>query len=182
MFTSNSIAQQLSGTRLGDFFLNNPAVTGLLSALNTHTLPKQLEEYTTIAGLLSTMRTLSGIPHHPYDRTKYEMFGPDHKFLTIDDIPKPEVYNVEDTTKSLKDISQNLTQTALSGVSALDVFLQKDMSLFANDINSIVPTELIRKNFEMTEVIKSLTVEDIKQRPIEIAQKLTSYFIDLYKK
>jgi len=177
-----SISQQLSGTRLGDFFVNNPATAGLITALNKYNLPKQLEEYSTIADLLSAMRSLSGIPHHPYDRTKYELFGPDYKFKTINDIPKPDVFDVEETAKGIKEVSQTITQTALSGVSALDAFLQKDMSLFTNNIESVIPEDLIRKNFEMTEVIKSLTVEDIKQRPVEIAQKLTSYFIDLYKR
>lgn len=181
MYTPETIAQQLSGTRLGDFFANNPATTNLLAALNSHNLPKQLQEYNTIADLLSSMRTLSGIPTHPYERTKYQIFGPDHKFLTIDDIPKPENFSVEDIAKQLQNISHDFTQTALSGVSALDTYLQKDTSLFVDTIGEIIDPELVKKNFIFTEVVKSLTVEDIKSRPVEIAQKLTSYFVELYK-
>jgi hypothetical protein len=181
MYTQETIAQQLSGTRLGSFFANNPAVAGLISALNSHHLPKQLQEYETIADLLSAMRTLSGVPTSPYDRAKYQIFGPDHKFLTIDDIPKPENYSVEDITKQLQGISQDFRQTALSGVSALDTFLQKDTSLFADTLGGVIDPEFVKKNFIFTEVVKSLTLEDIKSRPIEVAQKLTSYFVELYK-
>lgn len=135
------------------------------------------------------VQELSGIPVHPYERMKYELFGEGHKFKTIDDISIPENFNLKSLTESLHEVSHQFRDTTLSAASAFATYAEStsginfDLANMSYDTPQFTSLEidLAKKNIEFSEVVKSLTVDQIKAQPLEIAQKLVSHFVTLYK-
>ena len=68
--------------------------TQSLSAFSTPDWQNVREDLTTLTDTVTSLEQavyscLSSIPLHPYERLKYEYFGPDHCFKCIDDIEEP---------------------------------------------------------------------------------------------
>jgi hypothetical protein len=148
-------------------------------------LEGKLNNYT-FAEILSSLQSLSGAPVHPYEQAKYKYFGSNYHFPTIDEIPFPLDFNYNTYTKELSSIFNN---TNLAGHSALTAFEDKiknfDNSGILNraDIENIVITDenIIKNNIKFTEAVKSISLSDIETKPIEVAQKLLSFYVKMFR-
>lgn len=171
---ASSFFKQLSGSLLDKFAQSSPTFAQLLSAT-------------------AMMQSLSASPLPPYEQMKKNLFGEDYKFKTIKDIPSPEGFNLATLTDSLHKISKQFQQTTLSAVDMLSMQLQDPTFEGINNLegmnsynpdsseNNIIDINLARKNIEFSEIVKSLTVEQLKEQPVEIAKKLVAHFVEMYK-
>jgi hypothetical protein len=150
---------------------------GLLLQQLSATLQQRFDDIT-LTDILSSLQSLSGLPIHPYERLKYDMFGKDYTFKTINDIEAPTDFNTETYTQQLTSITQQTHEMSLSGLSAYNAAVQTG-TLTAE--MPLLPPETIRHNLEFVEIVKSLTLEDVQTKPVEIAQKLTSFYIKNFK-
>jgi len=143
--------------------------------------------------LLSTIQIFEEIPKHPYERLKYDLFGKDYTFLTINDLSASDDFDLEKSIEQIKKVSkltEKSTQRSLSGleafikshdtksikVSSLEEFLLQQKELEKD----VVDEELSRKNIEFSEIVRSISFEDIETRPKEIAKLLLSHYTNLY--
>lgn len=141
------------------------------------TLQKRFDSET-FTNILSSIQALSGVPIHPYERLKYDLFGKDFTFKTINDIETPTDFNVETYTQQLTGIAQQTHEMSLSSLSAFSDAVQTG-SLTAEI--PLLPPDTIRHNLEFVEIVKSLSLHDVQTKPMEIAQKLTSFYIKNFK-
>lgn len=132
----------------------------------------------TLTDILSSLQSLSSVPIHPYERLKYDLFGKDYIFKTINDIDTPTDFNTETYTQQLTSITQQTHEMSLSSLSAYSAAVQT--GTLTAEI-PLLPPETIRHNLEFVEIVKSLSLEDVQTRPMEIAQKLTSFYIKNFK-
>ena len=140
-------------------------------------IQERFPEFTT-TDLLSTIQNLSSVPVHPYERLKYDMFGKDYTFKTINDLETPTDFNPNTYMQQLTGITEQTEQMTLSTLSVYDQAVRTG-TLSANML--LVSPDTLKHNLEFVEIVKSLSLEDVQKRPLEIAQKLTSYYIKNYK-
>lgn len=133
----------------------------------------------TFATILSSLQELSSVPIHPYERLKYDLFGKDYTFKTIDDIETPTDFNLETCTCQLTSITQQTHDMSLSSLSAFNTAVQTG-TLTGEQI-PLLPPDTIRHNLEFVEIVKTLSLHDVQTKPMEVAQKLTSYYIKNFK-
>jgi hypothetical protein len=167
MAQSSTFFQQLSGKFLENISKSSPIFAEMLSAA-------------------ARMQELSGVPSTPYEKMKYDLFGKDYTFKTIDDIPDPENFNLDALTESIKQISKQLAQTTLSAASGFQIQQENInpenvQSLTFEMPEYLIDKNLARKNIEFSEIVRSLTVERLKEQPVEIAKKLVAHFAEMYK-
>jgi len=126
--------------------------------------------------LLSAIQALSAAPAHPYERLKYQLFGEDYKFPTINDLEVPIDFDPATYNCQLTSYVQQTHQTVLSSLTSIDV----DSTNI--DINSFtLPETTIKHNIQFMEIVRNLTVQDIESNPFEVAKKLTSYYVKNYQ-
>lgn len=162
-----SLFSQLSGSLFDKLSRNSPMFAQMLSAAQA-------------------MQELSAAACHPYEKMKIDLFGKDYKFPTIDDIEVPNDFNLDVLTEGIKRISKQIQTTSLSSVSAFAGFASDTENNSIENFNINIPEntispDLARKNIEFSEIVKSLTVDRLKEQPLEIAKKLISHFEQLYR-
>lgn len=169
----SSLFKQLSGSLLDKFAENSPVFAQMLSAA-------------------AIMQSLSGNASHPYEQMKRNFFGENYQFKTINDLKAPESFNLDTITLSLQKISKQLAQTTLSSASSTSMQVEstdiqnlenlENFSFNPAEHNLIgVDVDLARKNIEFSEIVKSLTVDQLRAQPVEIAKKLIAHFAEMYK-
>lgn len=168
---ASSFFKQLSGSLLEKFAQSSPTFAQLLSTA-------------------ATMQSLSGSPLPPYEQMKKDLFGEDYKFKTINDISAPEDFNLKTLTESLHKISKQFQQAALSSTSYVAEQLESPSIEGLGNLeglsysvpeNSFIDLNLARKNIEFSEIVRSLTVDQLKEQPVEIAKRLVAQFVEMYK-
>ena len=140
-------------------------------------IQQRFSEFTD-SSILSALHELSSVPVHPYERLKYDTFGKDFTFKTINDLEAPTDFDPNTYMQQLTCITDKTQQTSLSSLSSFAEVVQTG-SLTACQVE-IIPQPVLRHNLEFIEIVKSLNIEDVKARPMEIAQKLTSFYIKGY--
>jgi len=126
--------------------------------------------------IFSAMMLLSGAPLHPWERLKWEYFGDDYKFPTIEEIePAPITFDSAHCSCCLSAIGNDYNQTLISQTSALT-------TIPLTGIQMEMDPEHIKKSITFIEVIKTMTPEIIETRPIETAQKVVNYYLKLFSK
>ncbi len=140
----------------------------------------------TFGEILSSLQALSGMPVHPYEQAKFKYFGKDYHFPTINEIPFPVDFNYNTYTNKLSAIFDQGHLMGLSALSAMEDKLKNatDSSglLKRTDIENItiLDENIIKSNIMFTEAVKSISLADMESKPIEIAQKLLSYYIKMF--
>ena len=127
---------------------------------------------TNFLSLLSAYSELSAIPFHPYEKIKYDLFGKDYKFQTINDIEQPKDFCLATHTSRLTAISERTKQQTINTVASLSNI---DSRTLENTM--YVDPEILKRNIEFVEVVKTIDINDIQTKPIELMQKLTSFYI-----
>lgn len=141
--------------------------------------PKTVERLTNTA-LFSAIQSLSGMPIDPWERYKWMYVGKDYKYPTIDELPLPEEYIDSYTyVQQVSTISKAMFDTTMQKVSALS-------SVDINSLSHQNPETCIdpfyaKNQIIFAEVVRSIPLEKFYSEPIETAQKILSFYIDLHK-
>lgn len=136
---------------------------------------QRFQEIISNSEFYSTLQALSAAPSHPYERLKWQLFGEDYKFPTINDIEIPEDFDPVTYAKQLSSCSQQTYNAAFSGFQGLSAD-----SAF-NIPECTTPLTTTKHSIQFMEIVRSLTVQDIQNNPVEIARKLASYYVKNYQ-
>jgi hypothetical protein len=147
----------------------------LLNQLSAQ-IRQRFNEIISNSELLSAMQALSAAPSHPYERLKYQLFGEDYKFPTINDLEVPTDFDPVTYNCQLSSCVMQTQQSILSGLSSLDV---NSTNINANSFS--LPETTVKHNIQFMEIVRNLTVQDINDNPFEIAKKLTSFYVKNYQ-
>lgn len=135
--------------------------------------------------MLSAAQLLSATPINPYQALKAQLFPPDYKFPTIDDVEVPEWVTLDGMISKIQEIEttyqKNLIETQVNAdkyaVHEPDGYL----SILAecSGDNCFVVTEEKQKNYiEYLELINSTDIDSVNQDNCrEIAKKLGYFYI-----
>lgn len=166
-------------------------------SLNEIFAKRQQAAQTTLQDLLSATRqikhnlmsSLSGIPAHPYELIKAKYLNGDCKILTIDDVPKPDNFCPTTCSQQICSISLDLSEEWNLQVSALSGFeAVKENEYVCNAFVSLsenaffVDQERAANHVQFIEMIKNIPPHLFETKPVEIAEKIVSQFINFYKK
>jgi hypothetical protein len=136
---------------------------------------------------MTLVDALTSTPIHPYEKLKYIYL--DQKGLSainIDDVPPVSGFELSTITNQITSINQKVmddiftrvpflsSQTIFDNPQAGNVFA----TLSADEY--IIDEERMSKHLAYTEMIKTITAEQIDKNPIEIAQKILSQFVITY--
>jgi hypothetical protein len=150
-------------------------ISTILNQLSAQ-VQQRFNEVISNSSLLSAMQALSGAPAHPYERLKYDLFEKDYKFPTIEDIETPNDFDSKTYMCELTSCSHKTQQAALSGLKQEQIQLKS-----VNLENLTIPTETLKHNLEFIELVRSISLEELQKDPVNLAKKLTSYYIKNYK-
>jgi hypothetical protein len=172
----------------------------IFSALNNFTFdPKSLEAFSpeisaTLQNIfdklntnpaLSALNALSGVPLHPYDQLKYNIYGPEYKdieFKTLEDVPEPESFKPEEVVLAVTGKIQNMQKTLLENA-------DRPPHLFTNTVLNTISGENIipdidkyKKHIDFIELIKQMpSVSELNNEQImSYAKKVVSEFVKSY--
>lgn len=145
-------------------------LTTVLMQLSS-TLQEKLSLLTN-SDLLSAIRQLSALPVHPYERVKHDLFGKDYNFKTINDLDQPKDFCPNTYLCQLTGISQKTEQMSLCALSGIQDIKP---NLLETSVN--IEPNFLKKNIEFVEIVKTIDLKDIQTKPLELVQKLTSFYI-----
>jgi hypothetical protein len=144
----------------------------------------------TSAELLSALNELSGVPVNPYERLKYDYFGKDHVFPTIDDIEVPEAFCLHTCINSLSSTYQLQQQTLSAHSQHLENFechshLGNAFATLSSTKEGepifVVDKEKVKSYIEFHEVASSIPINSVNSSNyIEIAQKLLTQYNKIF--
>lgn len=120
---------------------------------------------------------LSGIPLHPYERIKYDYFGPDHQFKNFEDLEDPREIDNQKCIEILKCSTDHLYTTTFHNLTCCDEHkCQTAFTKMSGD--SIVEDHQRQKNYiEFMEMARNIPVDSITDdNCVEIARKLLGYY------
>ena len=147
-------------------------------------LNQKLQNYT-FADILSALQSIQQLPIHPYEQAKLRLFGKDHQFQTLADIPVPETFDYRTCSQELSCIFDRTNAIGLSALSAVQEKIKSGeildkVSLKQSGIEeSMFDEEIAKQNIEFSEIVNSMTYTDINTKPVETAQKLLTHYISL---
>lgn len=146
---------------------------------------ENLFEQTNLTTTLSALNTLSSIPLHPYDRLKYDLYGPEYKdikFKTIDELPTVTGTAPEEMLLAVTEKAKTLQQKLLEN-------LDRSPELFTNTIlntvsgDKIIPDiDMHKKHIEFVELIRQIPVDAklSNEQILDYSKKIISEFIKNY--
>lgn len=185
----NASAFNLSGNRLEIFnsldFTTSAGLSSFLSGSNidfsTATTADLLSAFSIELQKVSQtlLQNLSTEVVHPYDLVKTSLFGPEHKFPTIDDIEVPEEITTQSIVDKLKEQEKDYRSNLIDYMHNKDKYevtgFHDHVSILSelSGENCFVVTEKRFKNYiETVEVISSIDRESINEEN----------YLDYYKK
>jgi hypothetical protein len=149
--------------------LQTPEFSNLKENLHsfTHTITS-LEHEVTAA--------ISAIPAHPYERLKYQYFGPDYEFKTIDDVEEPVSIDSMECVEFLKKENEDLTCTLVECATSQN-FFDTAFTFLSGDVK--VPNYKRQKDcIEFLEIAKSIPIDKINdENCFSIARKLIGLYL-----
>jgi hypothetical protein len=168
---SNTVIDQLSGLFTSALTaLQSPEFLSVRHDLTslTHTVTSLEQEVTA---------SLSSIPIHPYERLKYDYFGTDYTFKTLDDLEEPEDIPFEKCIDVLKEKNKDLMSTSFHNLTCCDE--EKCMTAFSyTSCDCILPDHEKQKNYiEYVEIVRSIPLDSINaDNYLSIAKKLIGQY------
>jgi hypothetical protein len=150
----------------------------------------------TIQAFLSSVRqlkheylsSLSSVPVHPYEKLKEQYWTAETKPLLIEEIEQPENFCSETCLKQISSISLNLNEQWTTQICALTCCdANQELELAGNAFASlsenvfVVDQKRAENHLRFVEMIKTIPIQLIEQQPREVAEKIVSQFINLYR-
>jgi hypothetical protein len=139
-----------------------------LLPLLTASLLQKLDNVTE-GQLLSALESLSAMPASPYEQMKVKYFGRDYVFPSIKNLETPTNFDPRTCYGELTGIADSINVECGVMLSAFPETYDSDYVEFNQ--------EIVKKGLEFTELVKTMTIDDINTKPVEMAKKLTTYFI-----
>jgi hypothetical protein len=167
--------------------LDEQTKTTIIQTLSANILKYAENNNTMLVDLLSATRTmtLSGIPLSPYERLKRKYFDPKYVFKTINDVEIVEDTDSEELQKSIKKFNKTLNAASLSSLSAAQInannITNYSLSSLNNEFDYVIDHNLVRCNIQYSEVISSMTLEQMENDPVETTKKLVTHYKTIYK-
>lgn len=124
--------------------------------------------------LFSAFESLSGLPAHPYERMKIQLFGKDFKFPTIHDVEVPKNFCLRTCQEAIDNEQQRIINTTTQQVSCLSCVPLSGLDLDPDKTS-------LKKAILATEFGQTITVDIINKNPIEVAQKIVTFMTNLIK-
>jgi hypothetical protein len=135
--------------------------------------------------VLSAINALSGIPLHPYERLKYDLFGADYKdikFKTIDDIEVPESVELIEYLPQVTKTSDTIHKKLLHNATCEPEHITSTAFFtLSNDTIPIPDLDKHREHIEFVEMIKQIPVNDINSKTAVLyAKKIASEYLRIH--
>jgi len=124
--------------------------------------------------LLSALASLSSMPNHPYELAKHQLLGPDYKFPIIQEIEAPKDFCLTTAANKLNDFADEINDLIIDSVNSLSCI---GLSQDGFSENVVFDKEVVKNHIIFSELVKTVTIDDINANPIEISQKLISFYL-----
>lgn len=134
------------------------------------------------------LSALTSVPAHPYEKFKKEFIDPETKPMLIEDICCPDDFCFKTCSNEICAISVELNQDwdqQICMLSCCDIVEQPNIcNAFASlsEGTFVVDKQRASKHLQFVEMIKNIPIQLIEQQPYEVAKKLASQFVNVYKK
>jgi hypothetical protein len=162
----------------------NPEFSASLTPEMSAAIQNILDQ-TNLTLTLSALNTLSSIPLHPYDRLKYDVYGPEYKdikFKTIDEVPIPTNFTPEEMLQGVINKTQSIQRTLLENIDrSPEQFTNTILNTVSGD--KITPNvDMHKKHIEFVELIRQIPVsaELTNQQILDYSKKIISEFVKTY--
>lgn len=167
----------------------NTLINELSTTMEFHLSAFESQEITNIIGNLDTLThavtsleesvhaMLSGIPVHPYERIKYDYFGPDYQFKTLEDLEDPREIDHQKCVEILRGSTNHLYSTTFHNLTCCEEHkCQTAFTKMSGDL--IVEDHEKQKNYiEFMELARSIPIDSITDdNCLEIARKLLGHY------
>lgn len=156
-----------------------------LSTFSTPEWQNLKEDFATLTHTVTSLEqsieaSLSAIPIHPYERLKYEYFGPDHCFKCLDDIEEPEKIPFERCIEYIKQKSDEALSTTFHNLTCCEE--DKIYTAFACcSGDKLMPDHNRQKKYiEFLEIARNIPIEEItEENYMSVAKKLISQYMQV---
>ena len=134
---------------------------------------------------LSAINALSGIPLHPYERLKYNLFGTDYKdieFKTIDDIEVPEGVELIEYLPHVTKTSDKIHKKLLHNATCEPEHITSTAFFtLSNDTIPVPDLDKHREHIGFLEMIKQIPVDSINsETAVLYAKKIASEYVRIH--
>ena len=150
----------------------------------------------TIQTLLSSVRqikqeymySLSCVPVHPYEKLKQQFIPSETKPLLIEEIKAPENFCIKTSSEQISAISCKMNERwsqqmcSLTSCTALEEMQVCNAFASLSENTFVVDSEMAKNHLQFIEMIKNIPIQLIEQQPKEVAEKIISQFITIYRK
>ena len=152
---------------------------------------KTLQETLSSARLLNeTMEaSLTSVNMHPYEQLKRRYLGLDFVPLTLDCIPAPQTFCPMSCREQLSAISCEFNTTMLTQFTAASSEQAlSECSVFAvlsateNGNEFIIDEPRVGNYLQFLEMVKSIPMQAVEKNSEEVARKLLTHYISIFKK
>ena len=153
-----------------------------LSAFETQDFTNAIKSLDSLTHSVTSLESsvnalLSGIPVHPYERIKYDYFGSDYGFKTLDDLEDPIGMDHLKNIEILKKSAEDLYSTTFHNLTCCED--DKCGTAFSKmSCDKLVEDHQKQKNYiEFLEIARSIPIDSVTETNCsEIARKLLGYY------
>ena len=126
---------------------------------------------------------IENVPIHPYERWRYQYLDPKKPVRTIFDLKFAPDFNPITATQQISALNKkyyDLSMLQLQSLTATDI--EPALNIFATLSGNkfIVDEERMRRHIEFHELVRTIPLTEIENRPFETACKLVNEFIEVY--
>lgn len=122
--------------------------------------------------------SLSAIPLHPYERLKYDYFGPDYNFKTIDDLEEPTDIPHEKCLDILKQKYKDIISTSYHNLTCCEEEKIRTVFTICSGDKILPDHDTQKKYIEFLEIARNIPIDSVTNDNYQqIAKKLIgAYF------
>jgi hypothetical protein len=126
---------------------------------------------------------IDNVPIHPYERWRYQYIDPSKPVRTIFDLKFTPTFNPSTATQQISALNEkyyDLSVLQLRSLTATDV--EATLNIFANLSGNkfVVDEARMKRHIEFHELVRTIPLTEIENRPFETACKLVNEFIEVY--
>lgn len=124
--------------------------------------------------------SLSGIPIHPYERLKYEYFGPDYCFKCLDDVEEPEKVPWERCLEYIKQKNDEILSTTFYNLTCNEED-RVDTAFACCSGEKLIPDHDRQKKYiEFIEMARNIPLNSITdENYMSVAKKLVAQYVQV---
>ncbi len=172
MFSTNTFVETLSGI-----------FTQSLSSFRATDWLNVKEDLGTLTHVVTSLEhtvesCLSSIPSHPYERLKYNYFGPDYQFKTLQDIEEPEKIPYEKCLEYIKQKNEQVMFTTFHNLTCDEENKIYTAFMCCSGDKFIPDHQRQKKYIEFLEIARNIPITSITSENCNgIAKKLIAEYM-----